>query len=112
MHQLAWIRLMVARHPWTYWLVVVVLAGAVGLSAARAVARVDAARRSWGQQQSVWIAAVAIDPGQPITAERREVPLAVVPAGAVLEIPPDAIAKQRVGAGEIITNSDVSASGT
>ena len=112
MHQLAWIRLMVARHPWTYWLVVVALAGAVGLSAARAVARVDAARRSWGQQQSVWTASVPIEPGQPVTAERHEVPLAVVPASAVLDIPPDAIATQRVGAGEIITDSDVSATGT
>jgi hypothetical protein len=112
MHQLAWIRLMIARHPWAYWLVVVLLAGAVGLSAARAIARVDAARRSWGQPQSVWIAAVAIEPGQPITGKRTQVPLAVVPAGAMLDIPPGAIAMQRVGAGEIITDSDVSASGT
>ena len=112
MHQLAWIRLMVARHPWTYWLVVVVLASAVGLSAARAVASVEAARRSWGQQQSVWTASVAIEPGQAVTAERRQVPHAVAPAGAVLDIPRGAIARQRVGAGEIITDSDVSASGT
>ena len=70
MHQLAWIRLMVARHPWTYWLVVIALAGAVGLSAARAVARVDAARRSWGQQQSVWTASVAIEIGRASCRER------------------------------------------
>ena len=112
MHQLAWIRLMVARHPWTYWLVVALLAGAAGLSAARAIARVDAARRSWGQQQSVWTAVIAIEPGQPISAERHDVPVAVVPARAVLDIPPGALARQRVNAGEIITDSDVSASGT
>jgi hypothetical protein len=112
MHQLAWLRLMIARHPWTYWLVVVMLAGAVGFSAARAVARVDAARRSWGQQQSVWTAAVPIEPGEPITAERVEVPRAVVPLSAVIEAPREAIARQRVGVGEIITDSDVSASGT
>jgi hypothetical protein len=112
MHQLAWIRLMVARHPWTYWLVVVVLAGAVGLSAARAMAAVDATRRSWGQQQSVWTATVAIEPGQPVTAERVQVPLAVAPADAVLDVPRGVIARQRVSAGEIITDSDVSARGT
>ena len=112
MHQLAWVRLMVARHPWTYWLVVAVLAGAVGLSAARAVARVEAARRSWGEQQSVWTATVAIEPGQPIDAARREVPSAVVPAAAVFDVPSGAIARQHLGAGEIITDADVSASGT
>lgn len=112
MHQLAWLRLMVARHPWIYWLAVVILAGAVGLSAARAVAGVDAARRSWGQQQSVWTATVAIEVGEPITAERREVPVAVVPATAVLDVASGAIARQRVAAGEIITDADVSASGT
>jgi len=112
MHQLAWIRLMVARHPWAYWLIVALLAGAVGLSAARAIARVDAARRSWGQQQSVWTASAEIEPGQPITAQPVEVPVAVVPASAALDIPPGAIAKQRVGVGEIITDSDLAASGT
>ena len=112
MHQLAWIRLMIARHPWTYWLVVIMLAGAAGLSAARAMARVDSARRSWGQQQSVWTAAAAIEPGEPITAERVEVPRAVVPPSAVIEAPRGVIARQRLGVGEIITESDVSASGT
>ena len=111
MHQLAWIRLMVARHPWTYWLVIAVLAGGVGLSAARAVAGVDAARRSWGVQQSVWTASSAIEPGQPITAARRAVPRAVVPDDAALNVPSGAIARQRLAAGEIVTDADVAASG-
>ena len=112
MHQLAWVRLMVARHPWTYWLAVTVLAGAVGVSAARAVERVDATRRSWGGQQPVWTATDAIEPGQPITAERRDFPSAVVPAAAVLDMPSDAIARQHVTAGEIVTEADVSPPGT
>ena len=112
MHQLAWIRLMLARHPWTYWLVIAVLAGAVGLSAARAVARIDAARRSWGVHQSVWTATASIEPGQPITAERRAVPRAVVPDGAALDVPSGAIARQQLAAGEIVTDADVSASGS
>lgn len=112
MHQLAWVRLMVARHPWTYWLVIAVLAGAVGLNAARAVAGVDAARRSWGQQQSVWTATVAIEPGQPLTAERRAFPRAVVPVAAVRNVPRGAVARQHLSAGEIVTDADVAASGT
>ena len=112
MHQLAWVRLMVARHPWTYWLVIAVLAGGVGLGAARAVARVDAARRSWGEQRSVWMATAAVEPGQPITAERRDVPIAVVPRAAVMDVPSGAIARQHLGPGEIVTDADVSASGT
>ena len=65
MHQLAWVRLMVARHPWIYWLSITVVAGMVGLGAARALADVDAARRSWGEQQTVWVASAATEPGQP-----------------------------------------------
>jgi hypothetical protein len=112
MHQLAWVRLMIARHPWAYWVVVVVLAGAVGLGVARSLADVDAARRSWGTQQPVWIATSAIEPGQMITAEHREVPSAVVPPGAVDAAPDGSVARQHIGPGEIVTNSDVTAAGT
>jgi hypothetical protein len=112
MHQLAWVRLMIARHPWVYWLTIAVLTGVVGLSASRAVAGVDAARRSWGEQQPVWIATSAIEPGQVIMAERREVPSAVVPPGAVAVPPDGSVARQHIGPGEIVTNSDVTAAGT
>ncbi|MGZ4765698.1 MAG: hypothetical protein ACXVH5_07050, partial [Ilumatobacteraceae bacterium] len=73
MHVLARIRLMVARHPWVYWLVISALAGVVALGAARAMAAVDAARRSWGEQEAVWVASAAAEPGQPIQADRRQV---------------------------------------
>ena len=112
MHVLAWVRLMVARHPWTYWFVIAVVAGAVGLGTARALAGVDAARRSWGEPEPVWMASAAIEPGQPVVANRREVPRAVVPAGAVSVPPNDAVARQRIGPGEIITDNDVAAGGS
>jgi hypothetical protein len=111
-HQLAWVRLMVARHPWIYWLAIVVISGVVALGAASAVADVDAARRSWGSRQRVWIATAAIEPGQPITAVARDIPAAVVPAGAVVDSPHGAWARQRVGPGEIVTASDVTAGGS
>jgi hypothetical protein len=112
MHQLAWVRLMVARHPWAYWLTIAVVAGVVGVSASRAMAGVDAARRSWGEQRSVWIATASVEPGAAITAERRAVPSAVVPIDA-LDVPPGgSIARQHIGPGEIVTNSDVTAAGS
>ena len=111
MHQLAWVRLMVARHPSIYWMTIAVVAGAVGLSAAKAIAGVEAARKSWGQQATVWVATVAIEPGQPIAVEAREVPEAVVPIGAVSHSPVGAAARQRIGPGEIVTTSDVTATG-
>ena len=112
MHLLAWVRLMVARHPWAYWVAIAVVAGAVALGAAQAMAGVDAERRSWGDQQDgVDGDCAAVDPGQPIRAERRSVPRAVVPLGAVTVAPDDAVARQRIAVGEIITDLDVAAAG-
>ena len=111
MHQLAWIRLMVARHPWVYWLTIAGLASLVALGAQRAVAGVDAQRRSWGQQQSVWMTTTAIEPGQVIAADRNEVPAAVVPVDAADEVHAGMVARQHIGAGEIVTKGDITAAG-
>ena len=111
MHLLARVRLAVARHPWAYWLAIAVVAGAVALGAARAMASVEAQRRSWGELQTVWVASAAIEPGQPIRADRREVPRAVAPPGAVSVAPGDVVARQRIGAGEIINAVDLAARG-
>jgi SAF domain-containing protein len=111
MHVLARVRLVVARHPWTYWLVVALVAGAAGFGVMGAMARVDAARRSWGDSTTVWVASIPIEPGEPINADRREVPRAVVPDAAIGEPPSGAVARQRIGPGEIITDSDIAAGG-
>ena len=112
MHLLAAVRLMVARHPWIYWLAIAIVAAVVACGAASSLARVDAARRSWGQQSRVWMTTSAIEPGQPIAAGARDVPVAVVPAGAVRENPAGTIARQRMGPGEIVTSDDVSTTGS
>jgi hypothetical protein len=112
MHVLPRIRMMVARHPWIYWIVIMALAGSVGLGAARAVAAVEAERRSWGDQATVWVATAEVAAGQPIRAESRPVPRAVVPSDAVTKPPAGAIARQRIGRGEMVTSSDVSVSGS
>ena len=112
MHVLARVRMLLARRPWIYWLAVAAVAAAVGLGTARALAGIDAARLAWGQQATVWVATADIEPGQPIQAQQRQVPRAVVPTTAVGGAPSDAIARQWIAAGEIITTDDVSASGT
>ncbi len=111
MHVLARIRLTMARHPWVYWVAIAMLAGAVALGTARAMAGVDAQRRSWGQQATVWVASQAIEPGQPIRSKSRQVPRATVPSGAVEVAPDNSVARQRIGAGEIVVDIDVSAPG-
>ncbi len=112
MHTLAWVRLMVARHPWIYWFVVALVAGSVGLGTARSLARVEAARLSWGEQKTVWVASAAIEPGQPVTADRRSVPRAMAPVSAISTAPVDAVARQQIAAGEIITVADITSSGS
>jgi hypothetical protein len=111
MHLLAWVRLTVARHPWIYWLAIAVTAGVVALTSASALARVDATRRSWGEQATVWMAGTAIAPGEPINAAAHEIPMAVVPVGALRNSPTGTVAVQRIGAGEIVTTDDVAVSG-
>jgi hypothetical protein len=110
-HLLARVRLVLARHPWLYWIAVAGLAGIVTMGIVDAMAKVDAARRSWGTQKPVWMATAPIEPGAVITAERSEVPTAVIPGDAVDASPAGAVAKQHISAGEIVTTADVALSG-
>ena len=112
MHLLAWARLTLARHPWIYWVSIAVVAAVVATGSASALAGVDAARRSWGRQSTVWITTAAVAPGAPIAADSRQIPDAVVPIGATHEDPAGMIARQRMGPGEIVTTDDVSATGS
>jgi hypothetical protein len=75
------------------------------------MSRVDAARRSWGDQQTVWVASAAIRPGQPVVADRRDIPRAMTPIGALATAPVDVVARQTIGPGEIITDVDIAAGG-
>jgi hypothetical protein len=110
-HVLARVRLVLARHPWAYWLVVSIVATMVAVGTSRAMASVDAARRSWGEQEAVWVASAVVEPGQPIRAVRRQFPRAVVPESSVTVVDPDAVARQHIARGAIITGVDVAAPG-
>jgi hypothetical protein len=109
MNLLARTRHVLARHPWLYWLVVVVLAALAGVAVTRATAEVDAARRAWGEERTVYVARVEVAPGDALTGalEARPLPSAMVPADAVDEIDAAAAARHRIGVGEVVVAHDV-----
>ena len=104
------LRLTLARSPWLYWAIVAVLAATAGLFVMRAAASVDAARESWGKARPVFVASQAIEPGAPLhgVVERRHLPSPMVPADAVTELSPEAVARQHIASGEVIVTHDVS----
>jgi hypothetical protein len=104
------LRLGLARSPWLYWAIVAVLAGTAGLLVLRAASGVDAARESWGKTRQVVVARHTIEPGAPLDGSviNREVPSPVVPGDAVSDLDTDAVARQRIAAGEIVVIHDVS----
>jgi SAF domain len=111
MRVVARIRLELARRPWIHWCVVVALATGAAWSVAAALAGVDRARAAWGTVARVVVANQPLAPGDPLAGatQLRSVPLAVVPAGAVGELPDGAVARQRIGPDEIVTIDDVAA---
>lgn len=99
-------RRLLVRRPWVHWLIVVTLATGAAASMLERADRVDAAREAWGATARVWVATKPLAPGDPIDAEAREVPMAVVPPDPIEEI--DGLTmRQHVGAGEMIAHVDV-----
>ncbi|HEY5664254.1 MAG TPA: hypothetical protein VIS05_09480 [Ilumatobacter sp.] len=98
-----------ARHPWLQWVTIAVLGGGVAWSVQSHVAAVDAQRQAWGATRVVAVAARGADVGEPVAVVGREVPVALVPDGAVSGAPPPGgwVARQRLTAGEIVTGVDI-----
>jgi hypothetical protein len=109
MNPVARARHLLARRPWLHWTAVLVLAAAAGLAVSAAASGVDDARRSWGATRDVLVATADIAPGDelaPLT-EVRARPLPVIADATVGSLPPGAIARQHVTAGEAIVAVDV-----
>ena len=104
---IARLRVLLARRPWIYWAAIAVVVALVASSAWAAAERVEAARRSWGEERTAWVARGRIRPGAVIQAEARLLPTAAVPAGALDEDPTGRTALQHVGDGEVVTDVDV-----
>ncbi len=112
MHVAARARLVLARRPWIYWAGVATFAALAALAVHDEMASIAAERNSWGATRSVLVARHRLEPGDPIAADVVAMPVAVLPVGALSDDPGGARARQRVAAGEVLTELDVtSASG-
>lgn len=107
MHVVARARLVLVRRPWIYWLVVVALSTLVAVTVHGQLSALDDARAEWGSTRRVHVALRQLDPGGPIDTRRVELPIALLPTGAITERPPDAVLRQRVAEGEVLTELDI-----
>ncbi len=111
MQRAAAARLFLARRPWVYWLAVVLLAIGVAAGVQRELGDVHDARARWGEVRAVHVATHDHEPGEVLATSTVELPLAAIPPTALAHAPPDARAKQRVSAGEIVVAADVTPAG-
>ncbi len=102
-----------ARRPWIARLLVAGFALVAAAGVVRAQQRADAARDAWGEPIHVVVATSDIAPGEPLAGavESRPRPQPLVPPAALHETPEGAVARQRIGAGEIVVAVDVAAPG-
>lgn len=104
------LRLLLARRPWLYWLVVGLCAAVVWWSLSAAADGVEAERARWGATQRVWVTAAPVAAGSPVAAVAREYPQAMVPASAVTA-EPSGVAAHALAADEVVVQGDVAAEG-
>ena len=102
------VRRFLVKRPWIHWLIVAVAATGAGAAMLERSDRVDAERAAWGETRRVWVAVVDHEPGDPLQVERRAVPRAVVADGAAESVAGSA-ARQHLGAGELVHDSDLAA---
>ncbi len=102
-------RIFSARHRWLYWSIVALLAATAGGAAQRQLAAVDAERAAWGDTVHVFIASRDLSPDEIIAVDVVSIPVAMVPSAALTTLPDDVRLRQRVTAGEILTDADITA---
>ncbi len=107
MHVAARARLVLARRPWIYWAVVATFAALAGAVVHAEMTSIGAQRDRWGSTRTVLVARQQLEPGDPIVAELVTLPLAALPDDALADEPDDAVVRQRVAAGEVLTHLDV-----
>lgn len=102
-------RRFLVRHPWVHWAFVALVVVGSAASMLQRSDRVDRAREAWGAQRAVWVAVVDHAPGDPLVVERRDLPAAMLPAGAVAAdgTAPQRWARGAIGAGEVVHDVDV-----
>lgn len=83
------------------------LAWLVATSVNDHISELDRARRGLGSTTEVWVATGDIERGATVTAERRSVPVAFVPASAITVFEPNSVARQSISLGEFIVADDI-----
>lgn len=100
-------RVLLARRPWIFWSVVVVLIAVVVSDVTGRLRSLDEARARWERTERVLVASRPLRPGDPVVADVVDLPAAAVPADAVAADPAPRIARQHVAVGEVIVTVDV-----
>lgn len=100
------LRRLLIRRPWIQWMLITVVAFGIAASVHHRLQQVDVARDTWGDTLPVLMSTGRIEIGEPLRVEVRNLPIAVVPKGAITDAT-DLVARQRIGEGEIVTRLDV-----
>lgn len=110
MHWGVWLaraRMAFARRPWAYWVLAGGCAVVVAIQVHDVVAEARSARRAWGTTGAAWVVTAPAAAGQPIAAERRALPTAMLPEHAVDELPRGAVAAHTLAPGAVLTATDL-----
>ena len=107
MHVAASARLVLARRPWIYWAVVATLAALAAAAVHGEMASIAAERDRWGSTRAVMVTRQELEPGDEVAADLVARPIAAIPERALSEAPTGALVRQRVAAGEVLTELDM-----
>jgi len=111
MHLVARVRWTLARHPSLYWLAIAVCALTAAVSVHRAGRDAAETRLRWGTLVDAVVADAPIERGQSLTVSLRQVPVAMLPDGALSEMPDtDTVAARPIAANAIVTDVDLASS--
>lgn len=105
------LRMLFARRPWLYWLMVGFCAVAVWLSVASAQAQVTQEREKWGTTREVWVSTGPIAAGELMRVAVAAYPTAMVPPSAVSSLLAHAVAARSIAEGEVVVAADIAVEG-
>ncbi len=103
------VRLLLARRRWLRWAVVATLAALTALTVHDRLRALDGARRAWSEAQTVLVADVDHDPGDPLRLSAVRLPVVALPPSALTDLPDGARLRRSISAGEIVVEADVTA---
>ena len=111
MHLAARVRWTLARHPSIYWSIVALAGLVVTLSVRGAADAATTARDRWGTSVVAYVTQTFVERGSPVVGVAHDVPLALLPDGALVDAPPPgAVAAHDLAAGDLLDTTDIASS--